>query len=75
MFQRFATGLKHGWHTPMLPAKVIAFNNYPLVRIFRVVGGLSVLTVLLKKTFIITITFTIFSIIYCLSKYFLFCCN
>jgi hypothetical protein len=33
----------------MLPAKVIAFNNYPLVRIFRVVGGLSVLTVLLKK--------------------------
>ena len=33
----------------MLPAKVIVFNNYPLVRIFRVIGGISVLTVLLKK--------------------------
>ena len=47
--QRIFTGLKHGWNTPMLPSKVIAFNNYPLVRIFRVIGGLSVLLVLLKK--------------------------
>jgi hypothetical protein len=47
--QRFIIGLKHGWNTPMMPPKVIAFNNYPLVRIFRVIGGLSVLMVLLKK--------------------------
>lgn len=49
LFKRFVIGLKHGWNTPMLPNKVIAFNNYPLVRIFRVIGGLSVITVLLKK--------------------------
>lgn len=49
MFQRIITGLKVGWNTPMLPDKVIAFNNYPLMRIFRVIGGITVITVLLKK--------------------------
>lgn len=48
-FDRFVSGLKHGWNTPVLPSKVIAFNNNPLVRIFRVIGGLSVLIVLLNK--------------------------
>lgn len=48
-FKRFLIGLKLGWNTPLLPPKIIYFHNYPLVRIFRVVGGLSVLTVLLKK--------------------------
>lgn len=49
IFQRFVVGLKKGWNTPMLPESVINLHNYPLVRIFRVIGGLSVLTVLLKK--------------------------
>lgn len=47
--QRIWKGIKLGWNTPMLPNKVISFNNYPLVRIFRVIGGISVVTVLLKK--------------------------
>ena len=42
-------GIKHGWNKSLLPPKVLNFHNYPLVRIFRVVGGLSILTVLLKK--------------------------
>jgi hypothetical protein len=33
----------------MLPDRVFAFNNNPLVRIFRVIDGFSVLIVLLKK--------------------------
>jgi len=41
--------VKLGWNTPLLPPKLLAFHNYPLVRVFRVIGGLSVLTVLLKK--------------------------
>jgi hypothetical protein len=49
IFQRITIGLKHGWNTPMLPDKITVFNNYPLVRIFRVIGGLCVLSVLLKK--------------------------
>ena len=49
LLQRFITGAKLAWNTPILPDKVNAFNNHPLIRVFRVVGGLSVLTVLLKK--------------------------
>lgn len=49
LYESFVTGLKHGWNTPMLPPKVISFNNHPIIRIFRVIGGMSVLTVLLKK--------------------------
>jgi len=49
LFQRIIAGIKLGWNTPLLPPKVISFHNYPLVRVFRVIGGLSVLTVLLKK--------------------------
>ena len=48
-FQRFFAGLKIGFHKPMLPSKINAFHNHPLIRIFRVVGGLSVVTVLLNK--------------------------
>lgn len=32
-----------------MPPKIMSFNNHPFVRIFRVIGGLSVLTVLLKN--------------------------
>lgn len=48
-FQHFVDGLKIGWNKPMLPPKIDALKNYPIVIIFRVVGGLSVLTVLFKK--------------------------
>ena len=48
-FKRFIAGLKIGWNKPLLPAKFNAFHNYPIIRIFRVIGGLSVLTVLLNK--------------------------
>ena len=48
-YQRIINGIKLGWNIPLLPPKVISFHNYPLVRVFRVIGGLSVLTVLLKK--------------------------
>ena len=48
-FQCFLAGLKHGWNTPMLPSSIASFNNCPLVRIFRVIGGLSVISVLFKQ--------------------------
>ena len=47
--ERFITGLKVGWNTPLLPEKVIVFQNHPLVRIFRVTGGISIVTVLANK--------------------------
>lgn len=57
LFQRFVIGLKHRWNTPMLPDKVITFNNHPLVRIFRVIRGLSVIIVLLKKHLLLFLPF------------------
>lgn len=48
LFQCLIIGLKVGWNAPVL-SKVLNFHNNPLVRIFRVIGGLSVVTVLLKQ--------------------------
>lgn len=49
LIQRFIIGAKLAYNTPILPDKVSTFNNYPLIRVFRVVGALSVFTVLTKK--------------------------
>jgi hypothetical protein len=46
---RIWTGVKLGCNTRLSPPKLLALHNYPLVCVFRVIGGLSELTVLLKK--------------------------
>ena len=43
LFQRFIYGLKLAWNLPSLPTSVDKFHNYPLIRIFRVIGGISIL--------------------------------
>ena len=40
----------------MLPESLIKLHSYPLVIIFRVIGGLSVLTALLKKHLLLRLT-------------------
>jgi len=49
ILQRLIVGLKVGWNAPLLPTIVINIHNHPFVRIFRVIGGLSILAVLSKK--------------------------
>ena len=49
LFKRLITGLKQGWNAPVLPNKVLNLHNNILVRIFRVLGGVSIVTVLSKK--------------------------
>lgn len=49
ILQRVWLGIKIGWNVPMLPPKVISFHNHPSRRIFRVLGGISVVTFLLKR--------------------------
>lgn len=49
ILQRIWSGLKVGWNAPMLPPKVLNFHNNPFVRIFRVIGGISIITFLSKK--------------------------
>ena len=43
-------GIKFGWNIPTLPPHIIAFTLHPLIRILRVLGGISVLMLLSKKT-------------------------
>lgn len=49
IWQIIVIGLKIGWNAPMLPKSVEKFHNYPLIRIFRVIGGISIITFLSKK--------------------------
>ncbi len=57
LYNRLVTGLKVGWNAPVLPTKVLNFHNNPLVRIFRVIGGISILTVLSKKHLLLFLPF------------------
>lgn len=47
--QRFWKGFMMGWNMPTLPDNVLAFHNHPLVRILRVIGGLSIIIWLWTK--------------------------
>ena len=48
--QRFIHGIKLGIKLSLLPASVESFHNYPLVRIFRVIGGVSIILFLSAPT-------------------------
>ena len=63
LIQRFINGLKMGWNTPMLPKKVLNFHNHPFVRIFRVIGGISIVTVLSNKHLLLYLPFKFFILI------------
>ena len=43
---RTLIGVKKGLFTPNLPPEILEFQKKPLIRIFRVIGGLSFLTIL-----------------------------
>ena len=48
-FSRFFIGLKKGILTPTLPNHIILLNNNPIIRIFRVLGGISILLILTHR--------------------------
>lgn len=47
--QRFLYGVKLGIKLSLLPPSVEKFHNSPLVRIFRVIGGISILLILTRS--------------------------
>jgi hypothetical protein len=49
LIQRIKIGIVKGWNIPTLPKGVITFLDLPFIRILRVLGGISVIIVLLKK--------------------------
>ena len=52
LFQRFIYGVKLAWNLPSMPTSVDKFHNYPLIRIFRVIGGISILLFLSSPSWI-----------------------
>lgn len=57
IFKRILTGLKLGWNTPTLPDNIIKFTMHPLIRIFRVLGGISTILILTKKSLLFPAVF------------------
>ena len=62
IFKDIWIGVKHAYKLPSLPVSVNNFHNYPLTRIFRVLGGISILIVLsgseiAKQSFLFYIVF------------------
>jgi len=43
ILSRVWKGIKLAWSLPSLPKSVNYFHNYPLIRIFRVIGGISII--------------------------------
>ena len=50
VYQRILLGIKLGWNTPTLPEEVLNFQAHPFMRIFRVLGGISTVLILTKKS-------------------------
>lgn len=48
-FESLKIGLKKGWKTPTLPKNLLDLQSNPLIRIFRVIGGISALSILTNK--------------------------
>ena len=57
ILQRLLIGLKVGWNAPVLPPKVLNFHNNLFIRVFRVIGGISIVTVLSKKYLLLFLPF------------------
>ena len=52
ILQRIWLGIKLAWNLPSLPVYVEKFHNYPLTRIFRVIGGISIILFLSSPSWI-----------------------
>ena len=48
-YLRIFTGIKKGYSTPNLPNNILKLHNHPLIRIFRVVSGISDILLITKR--------------------------
>lgn len=48
-FKRLVVGFRKGWNTPNVPAHIITLQQNPLIRILRVLGGLSIILIISKR--------------------------
>jgi hypothetical protein len=66
ILQSIITGLKVGLNTPMLPSKVLNFHNQIFIRLFRVIVGISIVTVLSNKHLLLFLPFNFFILLFAL---------
>ena len=71
----FIIGAKLAYITPILPYIVSSFKNHPLIRVFSVVAGLSVFTVLLKKHLLLFLSLQYLILFLALLHIFYIFCN
>jgi len=45
IFNRTIIGIKKGWNHPTLPENLLKLQLHPFIRIFRVLGGISILII------------------------------
>lgn len=73
---RIWTGIKLGWNTPILPEKVLNLHSHPFVRVFRVIGGISIITVLSNKHLLLFLPFKYIVLFLALLHFiYIFCIN
>ena len=49
IFERLYLAFKEGMSKPTLPENIIAFQKWPIIRIIRVLGGLSLLSIMTRS--------------------------
>lgn len=42
-------GVQKGWNTETLPPQIIQFQQQPIIRVLRLIGGISLILVLSKR--------------------------
>jgi hypothetical protein len=70
LLNRIYIGFKKGFFKPTLPEKILIFQSNPIIRIFRVLGGLSILILLIHKKY--ELSFNIFILYLLIAISFLF---
>ena len=71
LFKRFKIGVKKGWNTPTLPENLLKLQLHPIIRVFRFVGGLSVLLILSKKLLYFPYPYVVYSLTLLISIFYL----
>jgi hypothetical protein len=60
VFGRILYGGKIGWNRPTLPDNILKFQLHPLIRILRVLGGISTVLILTKKSLLFSSFFSLY---------------
>lgn len=71
ILQRIWLGLKIGWNTPNLPDNLMKLEVHPLIRILKVLGGISIFLVLTKKSILFP-NFVIYFLLFFIIIFFIY---